>query len=682
MRNKKRISLSLKISLLVMIMSLFGIGTLTYISFGMSKEIFAEHTAQMLAKNIDQYGDMIKENIAKLKYNLNIFSYNPSVKGFMRSYVSKYKYDEQTNKTFLQYKKDIQTLITLMMRQNPSYFQMRIIDGKNGDEILKLIRKKDNIISVVQGKDLQNKWMKQYTQDSLKLDSESIYISKINLNKEFNTIEFPLKPTIRVAKVIMVQNAKAGIVVINANIKKLFGFEQLKKIKDTQTFIANEDGDYLFDYNDPNKTFGFEFGKEYKIFDDFPQLRSFYSSDKNKISIIDKANGHILEARKIFIAPKRYIVVVKTTSTQTFNDKKNLFTKELLGYILSITLLITLATTVLVKILMRPIKKLTEVANEIAQSKGEKQIAIRIRTNDEIEELSHSFEVMIDTLEESKKDLKHLALNLEKEVEKKTKELQLINKNLQKIVNEKVTEVREKDKALVQQSKLAAMGEMIGAIAHQWRQPLNSLAINLQMLEDIAEDGKCDEAFLEEFIEKNMQTIKFMSQTIDDFRNFFRTDKQAERFNTKEMIEKTINLQRAQLQNHNITIHTDLEDGYVKGFKNEFMQVILNLISNAKDVLVEKMEQESSFKGEIYVQNKVKDGKVIIKVADNGGGIPQEIQERIFEPYFTTKEEGKGTGMGLYMVKGIIDKMDGEIEAYNQNDGAVFVIRLKEDNED
>ncbi len=679
--NNKKISLSLKISILVMIISLFGIATLAYVSFSLSKAIFAEHTAQILAKNIDQYGANIQENLSKLKYNFMIFSYNPSVEGFMRAYSSKYKYDKKTNKTFSQYKGDIKAITSLMMKQNPAYFQMRILDAKNGMEILKLIRQKDYIVNVPKNL-LQNKWEKAYMQVPLQLQDDEVYISQINLNKEFGTIEYPVKPTIRVAKAITANDEKLGVAVINANVAELFDFQHLRNIKDTHTYIANQEGYYLFNHQDLDKVFGFEFGKDYRIIYDFPMLKNFINSKEQEFSCIDANDDLIMEARKVYITPKRYIIILQITTTSAFESKSYEYAKNLIVGVLLITLIITLVTTVLVNKLTKPIRKLTALADKISKSKGEEYVDIDVETNDEIGELARTFKIMIEVLDVSKKDLESFAQRLEEEVEVKTQELQRINENLQKMVEEKLRELREKDKALVQQSKMAAMGEMMGAIAHQWRQPLNSLAINIQILEDIAEDGEIDEKFIEKFVQKNMETIHFMSHTIDDFRNFFRKDKEKVRFGTSEAIETTLNLQKAQLKNHNITVQSDLKPAYIKGFKNEFMQTILNIISNAKDAIEERRNRtKKNFEGKIIISNELKDEYAIIRIEDNGGGISKEVAERIFEPYFTTKEEGKGTGMGLYMVKEIIERMNGSIDYKLTDDGTVFEIKLRLDNE-
>ncbi len=227
----------------------------------------------------------------------------------------------------------------------------------------------------------------------------------------------------------------------------------------------------------------------------------------------------------------------------------------------------------------------------------------------------------------------------------------------------------KQEQFLQHQSKLASMGEMIGAIAHQWRQPLNALNINIQNLIDDYEEGLIDAEFLEKYEEENTRLIRFMSKTIDDFRNFFRIDKATSRFMMQEVVNKTLSIQRAQLQNHDIQTRIEGEDFEVHGYKSEFEQVLLNLINNAKDAII---------------ANDVDPGMITVRlgdrslcVEDNAGGVPEEIIDRIMEPYFTTKEEGKGTGMGLYISKMIIENnMHGRLRVENGEKGAQFTIEL------
>lgn len=253
------------------------------------------------------------------------------------------------------------------------------------------------------------------------------------------------------------------------------------------------------------------------------------------------------------------------------------------------------------------------------------------------------------------------------------KEFEELTDNLSEKVQYEVEENSKKDKLLLEQSKLAAMGEMIGAIAHQWRQPLNSLAIKIQFIEDDYEDELIDQKYLEDFSQESMKLVNFMSKTIDDFRNFFTIDKIKSHFDVQAKISETINMLTAQLENYNINLTLNEGNFQVLGYASEFQQVILNIINNAKDELIEKDIQDAS----IVIDIEQDDEYGYVKIHDNAGGIPENVLERIFEPYFTTKEQGKGTGLGLYMSKMIIeDNMEGNLSANNTDKGAVFAIKL------
>ncbi len=248
-------------------------------------------------------------------------------------------------------------------------------------------------------------------------------------------------------------------------------------------------------------------------------------------------------------------------------------------------------------------------------------------------------------------------------------ELERLNTQLEIKVAQQVEDIRRKDQMLLHQSKLASMGEMIGAIAHQWRQPLNALNINIENLEDDYADGLIDEAFIADFIAKNREIITFMSKTIDDFRNFFRIDRVKEAFSVREAIEATLQMQSARLESHSIRVDVEGEDILVTGYRHEFQQVVLNLINNASDAIIAKGMRE----GYIWVRLK----EYHLCVEDNAGGIDPGVIERIFEPYFTTKQQGEGTGLGLYMSKIIIEKnMGGALDVRNTATGALFEIHF------
>ncbi|MEA2050364.1 MAG: PAS domain-containing sensor histidine kinase [Campylobacterota bacterium] len=234
-------------------------------------------------------------------------------------------------------------------------------------------------------------------------------------------------------------------------------------------------------------------------------------------------------------------------------------------------------------------------------------------------------------------------------------------------------EQQQNNKIIAQQAKMAEMGEMIGAIAHQWRQPLNAInaaaiklnfssSLNILKNEEVQEKTK--------FIEN--QSIK-MSETINDFMNFFKPSRNKEIFLVNNIYKKIFDFLEPQLKNRDIVL--SLETNYeleLFGFQNEFEHILLNIINNAKDAFDSSTNNENKT---IKVYLEADEDKNIVRVIDNAGGIPQSILNKIFNPYFTTKEEGKGTGIGLYMTKTIIEKhFKGKIKVNNNEDGAVFTI--------
>ena len=269
-------------------------------------------------------------------------------------------------------------------------------------------------------------------------------------------------------------------------------------------------------------------------------------------------------------------------------------------------------------------------------------------------------------------------------LKEKSRQLENLLKDLKLRVEEEVEKRMEKEQLLIHQSKLAAMGEMIGAIAHQWRQPLNALGLIVQGIKDAHEYGELNKDYIDESVNKSMMQIKFMSKTIDDFRNFFGPDKQKITFDVIKAVEEVLSILNAMLKNNSIDVKVECKQSrlLVDGYPNEFKQVVMNLINNAKDAIIEAKEKgilTPDEKGLIAVDVKKDVDKVIIKISDNGGGIPEKIIDRIFEPYFTTKEQGKGTGIGLYMSKMIIESnMGGRIYAENVENGAMFTIELNE----
>nr|WP_281381048.1 PAS domain S-box protein [Desulfurispira natronophila] len=236
-------------------------------------------------------------------------------------------------------------------------------------------------------------------------------------------------------------------------------------------------------------------------------------------------------------------------------------------------------------------------------------------------------------------------------------------------------QLAEKDRLILAQSRQAAMGEMIGNIAHQWRQPLTSLSTTIEEIQDAKEYGELSDEYFQELSNKAHSAIEFMSRTIDDFRNFFQPDKEKRTFNIAEVVQDAINIVEASFANNGISLKFSSEDAPIGclGYPNEYAQVVLNIFSNAKDILLERKIADP----QVHIHLHTQQDYCRLCIEDNGGGIPPEHIPHIFEPYFTTKEQGKGTGIGLYMSKNIVESMNGTLKVHNTKQGACFTIELK-----
>jgi len=262
---------------------------------------------------------------------------------------------------------------------------------------------------------------------------------------------------------------------------------------------------------------------------------------------------------------------------------------------------------------------------------------------------------------------------------KTDKNSKIVVANIQNITKEK-----EKDSLILQQSRFAAMGEMIGNIAHQWRQPLSSISAlatgtKLRYKNNLISDEELDETFV-----KIKDYTQYLSKTIDDFRDFLNQDQTTERFNIVEVVDKSISLTEASYKGNkiNLVVQYHNKDMFVNGSSSQLSQVFLNILNNAKDILVEK-----NIAHPVVLLEVLQDGHyAVVNISDNAGGIPDDIAAKIYDPYFTTKHKSQGTGIGLFMSKRIVEqRFDGILKNKNRDFkveeekyfGASFSIKIK-----
>ena len=269
-------------------------------------------------------------------------------------------------------------------------------------------------------------------------------------------------------------------------------------------------------------------------------------------------------------------------------------------------------------------------------------------------------------------------------VQIKERNIKIRDKSLKIIAVIDITQIKQKEKILNNQSKMASMGEMIGNIAHQWRQPLTAISVaagGIRLSYEL-DMNETEETLIE--LDNIVENTQFLSSTIEDFQNFLKNDRITTAFSIKQTIEKSIAIIHANLESHEINIikkyNTDIQ---IEGIQNDLIQVLLNIINNAADIL--KTQKSMDQKKYIFIDFYKSANKLVLEVQDSAGGVPDNIINKIFEPYFTTKHQSQGTGLGLYMTHQIIvDNMHGEIFVenlefeYEEKNycGAKFVIEL------
>ncbi len=290
-------------------------------------------------------------------------------------------------------------------------------------------------------------------------------------------------------------------------------------------------------------------------------------------------------------------------------------------------------------------------------------IAIRYDVTKEVE--------LKKDLERKDKELELLNKTLEQRVQKQTAQLIELNQTLEHRVKEEIAKNKEKQKMLFWQSRMASLGQMLANVAHQWRQPLTELSLTMFNIKKSAKNH--DEKRLNDYYKESLQIIENMSRTIDDFTNFFNPNKTKEKFFLNLAVDEALLITNKLLQKENINISKDYESIEVIGVLNELSQVLINLIQNSSEAFIfNKIKNKK-----IFISIKSKDNFAIIKYKDNASGAKEEILDKIFEPYFTTKYQSNGTGLGLFMSKMIIEKsLYGTMEAKNSQNGLEFIIKI------
>jgi len=388
----------------------------------------------------------------------------------------------------------------------------------------------------------------------------------------------------------------------------------------------------------------------------------------------------------IYISGVQWGWIHLSMSLEEYNNRLNSIYIDFFTFF-AILLLISISISyTFSKSISNPIVELNNIANKI--SMGDLEVRSNYKSNDELGALANTFNKMIIAIEQTQTQLKSSHEELEEKVNQRTKqlatsnkllyfkknELEELNRNLDKRIKEEIEKRIQQENILIQQSRLAATGEMIGNIAHQWRQPLSLITTCASGIKLEKQFGISTQESEIEKLDSIIKSSNYLSRTIDDFRNFFQPNKEKKYFNIEEIVVQTIDLINASFAFHYIKIEKDFKHiQKVYGYSNEFSQAILNILANAKDALIENKIEKPFVNIKTYEDEKFG----FLSIEDNAGGIDKNIMNQIFEPYFTTKYKKQGTGIGLYMSKMIMEKnMQGKLLVENSVNGAKFIFAI------
>jgi len=389
----------------------------------------------------------------------------------------------------------------------------------------------------------------------------------------------------------------------------------------------------------------------------FPELRR---ADGH---VLDDYDRHIiLTSFDILDVPVGYLVLEPDLSVYRKAVKNKL---TLLAFYGLITLLVIfLASYIIANSISRPIEL---IVRKLQTATEDLPLSFPLQKQSE-------FEFLVESIAAKHNALLQLNRSLKTEVDRQTHSLQRLNAELKQRIAEEIEKSRQKDQQMLQHSRLAQMGEMISMIAHQWRQPLAAISSTINMLLLRIETDRLDPQLCNDRLHKIADFTQHLSQTIDDFRSFFQTNKEKNSGTLETVVEEVLQIIRISLHNKSIEVVTDFACNRRFAFyTNEIKQVLLNLVKNAEDALLDRRIVSPW----IVLSTREEGAYAVLEVEDNAGGIDPAILEKIFDPYFSTKTAKDGTGLGLYMSKTIVrDHNGGTLTASNTQNGALFTIKL------
>jgi len=638
MFSKIRFSIVLKVSILagsIAAVASLIVGTLIVQG---SSEIVYQNALNHLKHEANINAATFVAEIKYLRGDALYLAATPPILGIPRA-ISNNGVDPMDNSNLSTWQNRLATIFSELIRAKPSYLQIRYIEAsKEGKELVRVDRK-GNLVYTTPDIQLQQKADSPYFKETIKLHPGEVFLSAININREYGEITEPFVPTIRAAAPVFFQDKLFGILIINMAFNDIVKEFITNTPRDLIPYVTNEDG-YFLAHPDSSKTFGFDLNNRNKIQTEYPGFKLEKTGDiRDKEFTVHSAGDviHIVKARFDPQNTGRFIAVMLATSYENLQSASNQLQHK--SFIIMAILVIAslFFAGILASKLLRPLKLISIAADNLANGKDVKELPVGAK--DEIGDLARSFKDMHRQLEEKEREL-------------------IVSQGRVHHAN-----------------KLASLGEMASGMAHEINSPVQAISLIAQRIQRQIKK-EMTSAEIDNSMSKIITSVNKISEIIESLRKVSRDSTDEDFLDTRvsDLIQDSINMTEERFRVNNvqfgINYHGVSENTLVQCQRLQLSQVLINLINNAYDAIRDNNEKW------ISVDISKKHNNIRIAVIDSGTGIPKNIMERIFEPMFTTKEIGEGTGLGLSISREIVSAHNGQLYIDVKSPNTRFVIDI------
>jgi|GEM_PF-740732 len=642
---------------------LISAGVVGGIFYAKTTDILVDKALKRIALNVQEAGSTLQGIVNTHDEDILFLANTPSFQGLIRSRAS----DSGNMRDAFQYshwESRLETVFESLLERKSGYHMVRYID-KDGYELVSVRREKSKIIRVEEAY-LQNKAHRPYVKDTLKLPLGEIYLSEIDLNREYGEVVVPYQEVFRIATPIFDErnNALAGLVVITFDIgvelREIQG--RVHKSGDGVIFITNDSGDYLL-HPEPKKTYGFDLGNRYRLQDDIPQLAThFLSGSTSKYVTLmpdDTGNHDVVNFTKIAFDinhPQRFIAVIVTQNYAAIVEDASKALNDIVIWALLLALGgVGLAVLISIRI-TRPIHQMTKAVNGFSLNHTS-TVNLPVDSGDEVGVLARSFYKMIQQVRQSQVRLEEMNVNLETMVEVRTNDL-----NQARLEAEKANKTKS---------------EFLSRMSHELRTPMNAILGFGQLLElDIEGLNKTQRENVQEILDAGRHLLKLINEVLDLARvESGKLKVSMEEVELSDVLRQSLSLIQPLAEERYIEFFDNISDKkfIVQADIVRLKQVLLNLLSNAIKYNCEH--------GQIMIDSEItEDNFLRIQIIDTGKGLTKKEIDKIFTPFerFNDVDSIEGTGIGLAISKHLVELMNGAIGIESiQGKGSCFWVELE-----